>query len=90
MGEQGIMLQVLSNHYEALRQSTATKDNLEAVALQTKNHIDTSIAGVVKDVSNLSDKLAPIQRGIYWVLTIVVGAVLLALLGLVLKGAAGG
>ena len=86
MGEHGILLTVLNNHYEALRGSTATKDGLESAIASTKLHIDTSVSSVVKDVKGVEEKLVPIQRGIYWSVALIIAAVLTALLSLVVHG----
>ncbi len=97
LAEQAVIAKVQGETLEALRQSTATREQLELVSVTTKQHVDVAIAGVSNDlkrletsvgaqVQSVKDDLAPIKRGVYWAVGLVMSAVGLALLGLVLRG----
>lgn len=75
LGEHGVLITVLNTQYAALRSETATKDNVNAAVSLVKN-----------DIQGLRDDLAPIKRGIGWVIALVLGAVATAILGLVIRG----
>lgn len=93
MGEHGVLLTVLDQHY----QKAATKENLEAAIVVTRQHIDAAIVtqnahldtkmGAVKgDIKLLADQLAPIAKGVYAVIWLVIAAVLVAMMALVIRG----
>lgn len=70
---------------EKARSAYATKDQLEA-AIQ---NLETIITGFGKEValkiSHLSNDIEPLKRALYWGIVTVVGAVILAGMGFLLK-----
>lgn len=88
LGSHDLMLDVLDKHFETLRGSTATREQLELVSQTTKQHVDNAVAGVAAQVQSVKEDLAPIKRGIYWAVALILGAVILALVGTVLRGGA--
>lgn len=92
LSEHSIYITALKERVDKLTADVATGEQLDAVKdhllLQltiAKTQLEGSVSEIKLKVLGVSDKLDPIQRGIYWLVALIVGAVLLALMGLVLK-----
>ena len=75
VGEHGVLITVLNQNYATLRVDTATKE-----------HVELAVSRVASQVKALSDDLAPIKRGVYWLIALIIGAVIMAILTVVLNG----
>lgn len=69
---------------------------LESVRMSTREHVDSAVKMIELTIESavnqttlklqaLQDDLAPIKRGVYWVVTLIIGSVIAAVLALVLK-----
>jgi len=91
ISEHAIHIRTLKERVDKLTADVATGEQLEAVKehllLQlsvAKMQLEGSVAQINLKLMAVSEKLDPIQRGIWWVVTLILGAVILAVLGLVL------
>lgn len=74
VSEHTTLLKVFAGELETLKMTLATKESVEAGTMLLTLKID-----------QLNTTLDPIRRSVYWVASIIVGAVLVALLALVLR-----
>lgn len=107
LGEHGVLIGVLTQQVEALRQTTASREQLDhaveklgatmdSIEETTKTKMDSiehSTAANIKAIAetltlkleHMHADMLPIKNGIYWAVALILGAVLLAIVGLVLK-----
>lgn len=71
--ELSVLVSVLKEQIMTLQQNTVTRD-----------HLQSSIENITQKIGHVQADLEPIKRGIYWVILLVLGAVITAVLGLVL------
>lgn len=93
LAEDAVQIRSLTERLDGALRTMATGDQLHAMesnlALQLLNaklQLEGAVSLIREQVSNLKDDLTPIRKGINWVVTLVLGAVILAVLALVLKG----
>lgn len=60
--------------------------NLGLQFANAKTQLEGAINILTAGLQNVKDDLTPIRKGINWVVTLIVGAVIVALMALVLKG----
>lgn len=84
--EHSILLGVMQTDIAMIRKDSATREQLEMGLLRVGQEIKDSRAQTDLKLDALKETLDPIKRGIYWVVTLIVGAVILALIGLAMKG----
>ena len=96
IGEHGVLIGVLTQQVEALRSTTASREQLDhyaesvhtkvaAVETAMKSAIGMTADTLTLKLQHLHDDLDPIKRRMDWAVGLIVGAVIIALLGLVLK-----
>lgn len=85
IGEHGVLIRVLTTQLEALRMTGASREQVEQLETRLGQQIASNLVTVTLKVQHVHDDLAPIQRGIYWAVTLIIGVVILALLALVVK-----
>lgn len=71
-------------------EKTATKLAMEMEQLVTGTQLESLREMLDLRLKVLTEALAPIQRGFYWAVGLIVGAVVLALVSLVLRSGGGG
>lgn len=74
LGEHKLLLKILKESVDGLRVSMATSEQLDA--LENTLHLK---------LDNLTAAVDPIKRGVYWIVTLVLGAVVLAGMALLLR-----
>lgn len=96
MGEHGVLIDVMTTHVEGLRSTMATRDQLSSAEKTIKAEMTTAVSAAKEQLENavglmtlkvqyVHDDLEPIKRGVYGVVWLVVGAVVIALIALVVK-----
>lgn len=75
LGEHSILLTMFAGELETLKQNVATKE-----------HVEAGVTALTLKLDNLADKVAPIRSGVHWLVILVLGAVVTAILTLVLRG----
>lgn len=107
LGEHGVLIGVLTHQVDALRQTTAsreqldhavvtlgatmdsieetTKTKMEAIEHSTAANIKAIAETLTLKLDHMHGDMAPLKSGIYWAVALILGAVLLSLVGLVLK-----
>lgn len=77
-GEHAQELRTHTRQLDSLTQTTVTKEQL--------NHaVETLTLKLGHEAKSLHEAIDPVRHGIYWVVALVLGAMLLALVGLVLQ-----
>jgi hypothetical protein len=64
---------------------TATREQLDTAVLSLGAKLQSSLEMMTFQIKTIADDLAPIRKGVYWVITVVLGSVLLAGLAFLLK-----
>ena len=92
LGEHGVLISVLSSQVEALRQTTASREQLDHAVASVKGQLvafhgenTLKLENFDTKLSQVRDDLTPIKNGIYWAVGLILTTVILALLALVLK-----
>lgn len=85
LNEHEIKLGLLTQQYTVLSTQSATREQLDAAVLSLGEKVSTSVALMTVQLTNLANDLAPIRKGIYWIVTLVLGAVVLAGLSFLLR-----
>ncbi len=76
----------LQSQVDSIRKLTATREQVEAIAVLHKTQLDGAVTTLSQSINNLKDQLEPIRRGMYWGVTLVLGAFILALVNLLIHG----
>lgn len=99
--EQGATIASISEQIRSLREAAATREGLTAAVDAVKVQIATmhtefrlQMTGQAEKyalqfqhlLERIDSKVDPIQRGIYWIITLTLGAVVLGLLSLLFRG----
>jgi hypothetical protein len=75
VAEHGVLIENLSERVNVLQSTTVTREGLA-----------NAVSSIHASIQQVKNDLAPIQRGIYWVVTLVFGALILAVLSLIFRG----
>lgn len=86
LGEHGVLIGVLTQQVEALRRTTASREQLDHAVAVVRGQLDTYHAENKLKFDNMRDQLEPIRRGVFWAVGLIIGAVLFAIMTLVLNG----
>lgn len=93
LAEQGALLRSVTERVDGIVKTMATSDQLHAMELNlalqlgnAKSQLESAVALIREQVTNVKDDLLPIKSGINWLARLIIGAVILAVLALVLKG----
>lgn len=85
LNEYGIKIDLMAKQVLGLTTQTATREQLDAAVLALGTKVANAVDLMSLQIHNIADDLAPIRKGIYWVITMVLGAVVLAVLAFVLR-----
>jgi ABC-type phosphate transport system auxiliary subunit len=86
IGEHGVLIGVLTSQVEALRRTTASREQLDHAVAVVRAQMDTIHSENKLRLDNMRDQLEPIRRGVFWAVGLIIGAVLFAIMTLVLNG----
>jgi hypothetical protein len=92
LAEDKVLIEAVTSRVDGIIRTMATGEQLRAaetnIGLQLTNN-KTQLEGQLTDLrtqmTNVKEDLAPIRSGINWVATLIIGAVILAILALVLR-----
>lgn len=84
--EHSVLLSMNGKQIEVVRTSCATVEQLNHASATMKTAVENSERLLTEKLTTLSNDLGPIKRGVYWAIAIILGAVLMALMALVLNG----
>ena len=85
LAQHDVMIQAHTTTVESLRTQMSTREQLQNAVSLFEISLESSVRELTAKLTALHDDLSPIKRGIYWVVTLIIGSVLLAMLALVLK-----
>ncbi len=80
-----IKIEFAAQQVQALIAQTATREQLDTATLSLGEKLAASVALMTLQIQTIADDIAPLRKGIYWIVTLVLGAVVLAVLTLVLR-----
>jgi len=84
--EHDIVLGMLKTDIALMRATAATREQLETGLKSVGEKIENVHTQTDLKLDAIKETLDPLKRGIYWVVTVIVGAVILAVIGLALRG----
>lgn len=84
--EHEILIRMMQTDIAMIRTSSATREQLDAGLKAVGQEIKDGRAQTDLKLDAIKETLDPLKRGIYWVVTVIVGAVILAVIGLAMKG----
>ncbi len=85
LGEHRIRLEQAEKQIGVLTNQTATREQLDAAAIALGIKLANAMEVMSLQIKAIADDLAPIRKGVYWVITVVLGSILIAGLSLLLK-----
>lgn len=85
--EHQVRLDMNAKQIEVVRQSSATVEQLTHTGELMKQTIRNTEDTLKLRIDNVVDELKPIKSGVYWAVTLIIGAVLLAIMTMLLNGA---
>lgn len=85
LGEHTIMLTVMREAMESLRQTSVTRAAFEAAINGMATKLDLFHTEHSLKLDHIREEIAPIRSGIRWAVGLVLTAVIVALLGLIIK-----
>ena len=98
--EHGVLINFLNNQLETVRQTTATREALDnaigrVTTMQESNRaqltasLESSEKTLSLKLNHLHDDMVPIKRGIYWVVGLILAALIGAGMTFILRGGFG-
>jgi hypothetical protein len=76
--ESGIRYELLDRQVKTLTAQTATREQLDAAVLSLGSSLTAAVNLMTLQIKNIADDITPIKKGIYWVVGLVLGTVVLA------------
>lgn len=83
--EHEIKIGMLTTQVSSLSSQTATREQLDAAVLQLGEKVTNAVTLMSVQIKSIADDIAPIKKGIYWAIGIVLSSILLAVMALVLR-----
>jgi chromosome segregation ATPase len=83
LAQHDVLIQTHTSALETVRQST--REQVDGAVKMIELTIESAVNQTKMQLQSLQDDIAPIKRGIYWIVTLILGSVVLAVLALVLK-----
>jgi hypothetical protein len=71
---------------ENMLRSTASREQVDSMATLHKTQLEGAVQSLTQLINNLKDQLDPIRRGVYWGVSLVLGALIIAVINLLLHG----
>lgn len=85
LAEHHVMIGDASHQLDVVRSQMSTREQLDGAVAAVKVQLENSVALMTLNVQAVRNDLAPIKRGINWAVMLILGAVLTALIALVVK-----
>ena len=85
--EHKVLLEHQERAHSSLAARAATQEQLGHARGAMTTELAAAVAQLTLQIGTVKDDLAPIKRGVYWAVTLILGALILAMMTLLLNGA---